>query len=270
VEINGNRVRFTHPLFASTCRDMVAPQERRRMHQRLASVATDETERARHLGWSTLGPDEETAAYIAKVAMAAADRAAVATAADLALLAAELTPAEDVDARTARFCTAAALIDGSGDRARAEQVLRPVLADLEPGPGRARCLVALAPLLDVDASMAGLHEARNQPGLDPAAALEIEINIANNNINRADFVAARELGSLETSAEAAGRADLAMQIRYTVGNAELVLGVRDLSSARWSRMIADSPNAPLAYHHPDLVLGWEANRRPCPASAGRG
>jgi DNA-binding NarL/FixJ family response regulator len=232
------------------------------MHRRLASVAVDETERARHLGWSTLGTDEEAAAFIAKVATGAAERAAYATAADLALLAAELTPVDDADGRLTRFCTAAALFNGSGDHVTAVQLLRAELADLEPGAGRARCLLALAnfsTVVDLDDSLAWLHEARRQPGLDSGAALEIDVHIVLNDFIRANFAAMLEPGeALEASAETAGRADLAMMCRFTVGMAQLMLGVHDTSSAMWSRLVADSTNAPLAYRHPDLLLGSEA------------
>jgi DNA-binding CsgD family transcriptional regulator len=259
VEVDGNRIRFSHPLFASTCRGMVSPRERREMHRRLASVAADETERARHLGRSMLGPDEETAAFVAKVAASAAERAATATAADLALLAAELTPADSPDTHLSRYCTAAELMGASGDLVGPAQLLRTVLADLDPGPGRARCLLTMATVLggDLDESLGWLREARNQPGLDPETTLEIEIHIALNHFNRTDFVTVRELGApLEAPAEAAGRGDLAMMSRFLVAMAELMLGVT--SSPTWSRLVADAPSSPLIYTHPDYLVGEAA------------
>src|SRR5262249_27166631 len=104
-----------------------------------------------------------------------------------------------------------------------------------------------------------LLEAQNQPGLDGATALEIEIHILDNRINLADFVGVRDLGGrLEAPAEAAGRPDLAMLTRRMVSLAELMLGVRVRSSATWSRMFADAPNTPVGYEHPHMLLGWEA------------
>jgi tetratricopeptide (TPR) repeat protein len=258
VEVDGNRIRFCHPLFASTCRDMVPPRERRDMHRRLASVATDETERARHLGWSSLGPDEETAAYVAKVAAGAAERAATATAADLAALAADLTPADDPDTRLSRYCTAAVLMKSAGDLIGPVQLLLTVLPDVEPGPGRAQCLFTLGTLSeDLDEGLSWLLEARDQPRLDATQALKIELYIALNHFSRTDFVVVRELGAaVEASAEAMGQTDLAIMSRYTVAIAELMLGVT--SSPTWSRVAADSPNASLRWAHPDQALGSEA------------
>ena len=49
ISIEGNRIRFTHPLLASGVYTDAAPAQRRLMHRRLAGVVDESELRARHL-----------------------------------------------------------------------------------------------------------------------------------------------------------------------------------------------------------------------------
>jgi hypothetical protein len=56
VEVDGDgRIRFSHPLFASTLYHAVDADERRGLHRILADVAGDADERARHLALAATG-----------------------------------------------------------------------------------------------------------------------------------------------------------------------------------------------------------------------
>jgi DNA-binding CsgD family transcriptional regulator len=88
-----DRVRFTHPLVASTVYDQAPLAERRQLHSTLSEVVEDLEERARHLALSTPGVDESTAARLDEAVHSASARGAPQAAAELSDLAAGLTPA---------------------------------------------------------------------------------------------------------------------------------------------------------------------------------
>jgi predicted ATPase len=55
VVLDGSRVRFSHPLFASVCLEEVPVWRRQAVHRSLAAVVTDPEERARHLALASNG-----------------------------------------------------------------------------------------------------------------------------------------------------------------------------------------------------------------------
>src|SRR5215471_8423192 len=55
VDLEGTRVRFTHPLFASAIYSGAPPGQRRQVHRLLGQIAPNVEERARHLALSTEG-----------------------------------------------------------------------------------------------------------------------------------------------------------------------------------------------------------------------
>ena len=62
IELEGDRIRFSHPLLASGVYSEAGSAERRALHRRLAELLPDLEERARHLALGAEGPDEEVAA----------------------------------------------------------------------------------------------------------------------------------------------------------------------------------------------------------------
>jgi len=92
IEREGDRFRFTHPLFASTVYSGAPPERRRQAHRRLGEVVPNIEERARHLALSTEGPSRQIAAVLDQAAESAADRGAPGVAGELAELASSLTP----------------------------------------------------------------------------------------------------------------------------------------------------------------------------------
>jgi DNA-binding CsgD family transcriptional regulator len=143
VEVEGERVRFVHPLLSSVVHEQASPGQRRRVHDALARVVTDVEERARHRALATRGRDMAVAAEVAAAAEHAAARGATAPAAELCELAAELTPDDLVLVRE-RQLRAATLHRLAGDRTRAVEMLEHLRAGLPPSVERADVLFELA------------------------------------------------------------------------------------------------------------------------------
>ena len=144
IRVRDGRVRFTHPLLASGAYAASDASVRRELHARAGAQVNDSEERARHLALAAAGPDEAVASALEEAGKRADTRGAPPAAAELYELAVRLTPPEartDV-LRRMRQAGFAAFQCGDGRRARA--VLDDVVAELEPGPDRARALINLA------------------------------------------------------------------------------------------------------------------------------
>ena len=85
-------IRFTHPLLASAVYAAASGSRRRVLHRRLAAVAGNAEERARHLAAAATDSDEATASAIEEGAKAAAMRGAHDAAAELLHESRRLTP----------------------------------------------------------------------------------------------------------------------------------------------------------------------------------
>jgi tetratricopeptide (TPR) repeat protein len=144
VEIDEDRVRFSHPLLASVCYSDAPLWRRRQAHAQLSAAVSDREERARHLALSAEGPDPSVAAALDQAAPHALGRGAPAAAADLYEIAAHLTPAMNPAARRRRLVDAAEAHRLAGDRDRASAILDELLAETPPGNQRADVLFALA------------------------------------------------------------------------------------------------------------------------------
>ena len=143
IEVTDGRVRFTHPLLASVSRSTMDGASRRDAHRRLATAVTDPEQRARHLALAAEGPDPSIAVALDRAARDASRRGAPAAAAELARLAAELTPPDAVDERADRLITAAEHHRLAGEHAATRTLLVPLVEVLPPGPRRARALFCL-------------------------------------------------------------------------------------------------------------------------------
>ena len=142
LELDDSRIRFSHPLLASICYEQAPPWKRRAIHGALAEAVTDVEEKARHMALSVAGPDAIVASHLDAAAEHAAARGATASAADLAELAAEFTPADPAHARQRRF-RAATFHRLAGEGERAVALLEQLLADVPPGVERADVLLGL-------------------------------------------------------------------------------------------------------------------------------
>ena len=146
IEVTDNRVRFTHPLLASVSRAGTDGASRRDAHRRLATAVADPEQRARHLALAAVGPDPSIAGDLDEAARDASRRGAPAAAAELARLAAELTPPDAVDERADRLITAAEHHRLAGEHAATRALLEPLVEMLPAGPQT--CSSAVLPRLD--------------------------------------------------------------------------------------------------------------------------
>src|SRR5439155_6683450 len=92
VVLGEERVRFAHPLLASTVYASAPAERRRQLHRLLGEVAAAPEERGRHLALGTRDPDESVAETLESAARDASLRGAPEIAAELAELACRLTP----------------------------------------------------------------------------------------------------------------------------------------------------------------------------------
>lgn len=136
VDLEDGRIRFSHPLLASTAFSMLRPSRRREVHARVAAHLVDPEERARHLALAAEGPDEVVAIALEQAAIHAHGRGAPDVAADLAAQAVQVTPPNDVEAARKRTLAEAEYTMTAGDLARARALLERVLATAPSGPIR--------------------------------------------------------------------------------------------------------------------------------------
>ena len=135
ITINGNQVRFTHPLLARGVYSDATPASRRVIHRALAAVETQPELKARHLALAGTSADDATLGALDSAADAARQRGAPAAAAELLELAIQLggdKPLRRVRAAGDHF--------RAGDTARAQALLDACLGDLRPGWLRAIAL----------------------------------------------------------------------------------------------------------------------------------
>jgi DNA-binding CsgD family transcriptional regulator len=139
VELEGDAIRFTHPLLASIHYASTPPRKRRAVHERLAKAVDDPEERARHLALAIDGPDESVAAALESAAERARGRGALVAAAELMDEAQTRTPPSSTTDLRRRRLAAAEAHYAAGDRDRA---LEPLDKELETaaGPHRAEVL----------------------------------------------------------------------------------------------------------------------------------
>jgi DNA-binding CsgD family transcriptional regulator len=177
IERDNGTIRFTHPLLSSVLyRDL--GEERLSVHGRLAGIVEDPLLRARHLALSRDTPDASVAAVLDDAARLAADRGAVAVAAELAEQALRLTPLDGPDVRHRRALAAARAHHAAGEWTRAQVIATDLLAEAEIGSLRAEALVLLAELESADRAVALLEEALREASSRPALQSIIHCRLA--------------------------------------------------------------------------------------------
>lgn len=156
VTIEGNRVRFAHPLLARGAYTYCGAASRRRMHRALADIEVHPEIRARHLALGATHAEPEVVLALDTAADTARARGAPAVSAELLELAIGLgadTPARRI--RAAKHC----LHGGDADRALA--LLEPALTELPPGPLRAAAAHVHSGILTFSNSFARAAEVLN-------------------------------------------------------------------------------------------------------------
>ena len=178
LELDCERLRFTHPLLRSAVVARHTPRRRRTLHARLAEVVPSAEERARHLALATAEPDAEVAANLDHAARIAQIRGAPAAAADLAEQAFRLTPPAATDEARRRLLEAAVLHGRAGDADRATALLEGALAAAAPGSERAGILAQLAHIQPTAQDSVALYREALSETEDDALQAEIHMNLA--------------------------------------------------------------------------------------------
>jgi DNA-binding CsgD family transcriptional regulator len=139
ITVDGNRVRYSHPLLARGVYTAASPGHRRRIHRALADVVTLPELKARHLALAASTKDPELLRTLDEAAKAARARGAPAAAAELLDLAISLGG----DTPLRRTLSAEHHLR-AGDTEKASDLLKPAIKQLGPGSLRAVALNLLA------------------------------------------------------------------------------------------------------------------------------
>jgi DNA-binding CsgD family transcriptional regulator len=175
LKLQGETVRFTHPLLAAASLSRIDPPRVRALHRRLADLVETEDARAHHLALGAEEPSQATAEAIEAAAGRAAARGAPAAAAELAEHAARLTPSEAPDERDRRLLAAAWYHVVAGSSERGWSMLERLLETLPAGLLRAEALVfALERPGPIEQRFVLLEEAAAQSEGDEALLGRIE------------------------------------------------------------------------------------------------
>jgi DNA-binding CsgD family transcriptional regulator len=144
LELEGDRLRFSHPLLAAAAHDALDPLARRDLHRRLAAMVSDEDERARLLALASDGPDPDVAAALERAAVRAQQRGASSVAAELCEQSLRLSPRAPPSERDHRAIDAARYHWAAGDSHRARVLLESAVAEASSPAARAEALTELA------------------------------------------------------------------------------------------------------------------------------
>ena len=179
LELDGERLRFTHPLLGSAVAARLTPSRRRTLHARLAEIAPTAEERARHLALTAVEPNDEIAAILEQEAAKARARGASAAAAELAEQAVRLTPTTSADDSRRRVLVAADLQHRAGDSDRAADLLQRAREAATPGNERATVLTRLAAVqANPQDGVALYQEALEEAEADDALQADIQLRLA--------------------------------------------------------------------------------------------
>jgi DNA-binding CsgD family transcriptional regulator len=195
IELDGDVVRFTHPLLRSVVYADASSQQRRRLHRRLAQVVVDPEEHARHLALGTDRPDAGVAQTLEEAAVLARARGAPAAAAELLELAGKRTPAARAQDRWRRTLDAGRYRFEAGDTQRARTLLETAVATAASHDARAQARQRLAAVLhDSDGplqSVPVLEHALVEAGANRRLRTEVERELAHDLWLRGDLADAR-------------------------------------------------------------------------------
>ena len=205
ISIDGERVRFTHPILAAAAYSSIADERRRQLHRAVAMLADDLEERARHLATATHGTDDQVATALEGAAEQAWRRGAPDAAADLLRLACRMTDPTDIEALALRRVAYGRLMHSAGDAPGAVAELENLAESLPPGLLRARALYHLMYVTRLSGSLGravqygiqAVAEAGDDPSFQ-AEAFELLSRLSDDDI-------ARKLDAARKGLDALGR-----------------------------------------------------------------
>jgi DNA-binding CsgD family transcriptional regulator len=224
VELDGDVVRFAHPLFRSVIYADASGEQRRRLHRRLAEVVPDPEERARHLALATARPHPGVAKTLEDAAALARSRGAPAAAAELLELAGERTPTDRPEDRWRRIFDAGRFHFEAGDTQRARTLLETGVATAASHEDRARAHLRLAAVLHDSGgpleSVPVLEQALEEAGANRELRMEAERELAHDLWLRGDLADARQ--HARAAVELAGEVGEPAALVTTVANQTLL------------------------------------------------
>ncbi len=144
VIVEGERIDFVHPLMRSTAYWSASTGRRQAVHARVAEVAPDVEEQARHMALMGGGPDPGRASFVHEAAGRARRRGAPLAAAELWELSADLTPPDDEALLCSRTRSAALERFDAGDVQRGRTMLETLIGASTSSQQRAWTRVELA------------------------------------------------------------------------------------------------------------------------------
>ena len=209
ISVDGDRIRFTHPLLASAIYGASTPEQRRSVHEQLADVVADLEERAKHLALAAEREDASSANVLEAAGRRAHARGATHEAAFFRERAGRLTPMATPERRWARLNDAAENYAQSGDYDRARILTEDVIASAPAGVARGHALHAHARIrsnaIQPAEWLALQEEARREAQGDPKLVATIERGLVTFSIAQLDFDgAARHARASLAAAEEAG------------------------------------------------------------------
>jgi DNA-binding CsgD family transcriptional regulator len=189
--IEGNGIRFAHPLLATGVYTDAAPAQRRAMHRRLAALVDQPELKARHLALSATSAEPATLESLDAAADSARKRGAPEAAAEF------LDLAIGLGADTAqRRMQSANLHFSAGDLGRARTMLEDTVRQLPAGRVRADALASLAAVRLLDGSFgeaaALLERALGEVGDQLSAQVQLLVTLSFAQLNAGDLDAAAD------------------------------------------------------------------------------
>jgi DNA-binding CsgD family transcriptional regulator len=240
VEVDGERLRFTHPLLGSAVAVRQTPSRRRSLHARLAKIVPTDEERARHLALATEEPSHEIA--------------------ELAEHALRLTPLANAGDLRRRLLSAADLHNRAGDTDRATALLEQARAAAAPGNERATVLAHLAGVQPGPHDAVVLYrEALAEAEGDDALRAVIHLGLAG--VMRFTVGNERDMEHGELAAQAASRVgDAALRCRALAAYGLMHFNTgRGIPTAEMDEALSierSLPDWPLG-DGPTWVYGWQ-------------
>ncbi len=207
-ELDGDRVRFTHPLLASGIAARIADDRRHALHRTLAALVDDPEERVRHTALGAVGEDPNAAAALEAAADVASRRGAPVAAAELLEHALRHTPERAVQDRARRQLATAQATFHAGDWDRALALASSALDLFASGHDRARALLLIG---ELDGQIAGLERGVADAGDDFPLRARIRIQLAQNYFGHDLHEALRLARAAVLDARAAGDDGLVAQ-----------------------------------------------------------
>ena len=216
LRVDAPEIRFVHPMYRSVIYADSSRERRHAFHARLADLAVDQEERARHLALAAEGPDGDVAAALDEAAANARERGAPDGAAELLAHALRLTPPSDPEARLRRLSLAADARFLAGDMEGARRLASEAVNAARPGPERAQALRSLA---GIESERGAIADARNalegalgEGGTDTRSRSEVNSDLARIALRRGELAAA-EIHARTALELAEGAADPALTAR---------------------------------------------------------